>query len=392
MCKGYISISLRALACLVLALTSLASAQQEPGTIITYAGGGPNNVPAVDANLAYPQGLAVDSAGNTYIAAYNQFRIFKVDPAGQLTVFAGTGGSPISLVGLEGRPAIGSHFGRPSGVALDTAGNVFIADFGFSSILRVDAATGVMTRVAGSGCSSLLGEGGLAIYSCIGDPSAVAVDRNGNLFISDQANHRIRRVDAATGILTTVAGSSNRDWGIPGGFGGDGGLATNASLSAPFGVAIDAAGNLLIADTVNGRIRRVDAVTGMITTIAGTGPAPYGQPSFGGDDGPATSGRFDFPIAVALDGSGNILVSDFRNNRVRRIDPSGILSTFAGNGQGTFAGDGDLATKASLYYPWRIALDRADNLFIADLANFRVRRVDALSGIITTVAGDGTDG
>ena len=204
----------------------------------------------------------------------------------------------------------------------------------------------------------------------------------GDLFIADQNNSRIRRVDAATGIITTVAGN-----GVSG-YGGDGGPATSASLYQPTGVAVDAAGNVFITDRGNNRVRKVDAATGVITTVAGTGTNGYS-----GDGGPATGADLAYPTAVAVDAAGDLFIVDLGNSRIRRVDAAtGIITTVAGNGMQAYGGDGGPATGASLNYPLDVAVDAAGNVFIADYVNHRVRRVDAATGVIATVAGTGVAG
>src|SRR5204862_317026 len=200
------------------------------------------------------------------------------------------------------------------------------------------------------------------------------LDAGGNLYIADLGNERIRKVAAATGIITTVAGN-----GVFG-FAGDGGAATSASLSGPVGVAVDAGGNLYIADNWNNRIRKVAAATGIITTMAGNG-----NPTFAGDGGAATSASVYVPTGVALDASGNLYIADYGNQRVRKVDAaSGIITTVAGNGSPAFAGDGGAATSASLNSPVSVALDASGNLYVADQGNHRIRKVAAATGIITT--------
>ena len=217
------------------------------------------------------------------------------------------------------------------------------------------------------------GDSGPAVEARLYAPKGVAVDAAGNLYIADVGNHRIRRVDPS-GIITTIAGIGER------GFAGDGGPAIEARLYAPKGVAVDAAGNLYIADTRNQRIRRVDP-SGIITTIAGTG-----ERSFAGDDGPAVEARLDHPFGVAVDAAGNLYIADTFNQRIRRVDPSGTISTFAGTGIFGFSGDGGPAVEARLDNPTGVAVDAAGNLYIADQQNHRIRRVDP-SGTITTFAG-----
>src|SRR5438876_70388 len=228
-------------------------------------------------------------------------------------------------------------------------------------VLAVPALSQTINTVAGGGA----GDGGAATDASLNQPRGVALDASGNLYIADQSNLRIRKVDAAAGIITTVAGN-----GSPA-FAGDGGAATSASLNEPSGVAVDASGNVYIADQSNHRIRKVDAATGIITTVAGNG-----SPAFAGDGGAATSASLNNPDGVAVDASGNVYIADQSNHRIRRVPAAtGIITTVAGNGSPAFAGDGGAATSASLNYPDRVALDASGNLYIADQNNHRIRKV-----------------
>ena len=267
-------------------------------------------------------------------------------------------------------------------MAVDASGNLFIADTNNHSIRRVDAATEVITTVAGTGTQGFSGDGGPATSASLSFPVDVAVDASGNLFIAETGNHRIRRVDAATEVITTVAGTSTP------GFSGDGGPATSSSLANPRGVAVDAFSNLFIADRGNGRIRRVDGVTGVITTVAGTS-----TPGFSGDGGPATSAKLS-PSGVAVDAVGSLYIVS-GNHRIRRVDgATEVITTVAGTGGffGGFSGDGGPATSASLSSPAGVVVDAMGSLYIADSGNHRIRRVDADTEVITTVAGSGTPG
>ena len=317
--------------------------------------------------------MAVDGAGNLFIADTGNHRIRRVDPTGTITTVTGTGEYGFSG---DGGPADQAQLDFPSGVAVDGAGNLFIADYGNHRIRRVDRA-GTITTVAGTGRRGFSGDGGPADQAWLYSPHGVAVDGAGNLFIADQYNHRIRRVDP-TGTITTVAGTGECC------FGGDGGPADQAQLNDPDGVAVDGAGNLFIADTDNHRIRRVDP-TGTITTVAGTG-----RPGFSGDGGPADQALLRYPSGVAVDGAGNLFIADTSNGRIRRVDPAGTITTVAGGGEGAigFIGDGGPADQARLGFTFGVAVDGAGNLFIADTGNHRIRKVDP-AGTITTVAGTG---
>ncbi len=207
----------------------------------------------------------------------------------------------------------------PTAVAVDRAGNLYIADFGNARILKMAAATGLVTTVAGTGIDGFSGDGGAATSAAMAFPRGVAVDEAGNVYIADSNNSRIRKVTVATGVITTVAGTGARA------FSGDGGPATRAALSSPTGVAVDGAGNLYIADYHNSRIRKV-AATGVITTVAGTG-----RWGFSGDGGPATSAALASPWGVAMDGAGNLYIADHHNSRIRLVTaPTGLITTVAG--------------------------------------------------------------
>ena len=345
-------------------------------TITTIAGTGEigfsgDGGPATAARLDYPYGVALDGAGNLYIAdrrwLYNN-RIRKVDSTGTITTVAGTGEFGFSG---DGGPATEAQLNRPSGVALDGAGNVYISDDYSQRIRRVDS-TGTITTIAGTGEIGFSGDGGPATAARLDNPHDVAVDGAGNLYIADTYNYRIRKVDS-TGTITTIAGTGER------GFSGDGGPAVEAQLSLPYGVAVDGAGNLYIADIWNHRIRKVDS-TGAITTVAGTG-----ELSFSGDGGPATEAQLYYPLGVAVDGAGNLYIADTYNERIRRVDSTGTITTIAGTGERGFSGDGGPATAARLAFPRGVALDGAGNLYIADRLNHRIRKLTPMNGPVALV-------
>jgi sugar lactone lactonase YvrE len=267
-------------------------------------------------------------------------------------------------------------------VVLDASGNMYISGDASHTVRKVTVSTGIITTIAGNGTSGNTGDGGPATSAELSYPMGLAFDASGNLYIADFYNMNIRKVDATTGIIATVAGNGTT------GFSGDGGPATAAEFYYPFGIATDSDDNIYISDLKNSRIRKVTASTGIITTIAGNGTA-----RFSGDGGPATSAEINFPQIIVLDNSNNIYIADQENNRVRLIDAStGIITTIAGNGTGGFSGDGGPATAAELNFPTGLAFDKAGNLYIGDQNNKRVRKITKSTGFITTVAGNGTSG
>ena len=343
---------MRPLTATILVLAFSCSAFGQTYTINTFAGGAlPVNIPGTSASLYGPNSVAVDNAGNLYFG--DEDNVMRLDVStGMMTLVAGNA--------------------YPTGVTLDAAGNLYIADYGSSRIRKVS--NGVITTVAGNGTQGYSGDNGPATSAALFFPSGIAVDAAGNLYIADTYNHRIRKV--SNGVITTVAGNGT------GGYSGDGGPATSAELKFPQGVTVDASGNLYIADLANYRIRKVS--NGVIITVAGNGT--YG---YSGDNGPATSAQLNFPDGVAMDVPGNLYIADGRNNRIREVS-NGVIATVAGTGTGDYSGDGGPATSAKLYDPVGVAVDAAGNLYIADLANYRIRKVS--NGVITTVAGNGTPG
>ena len=330
--------------------------------------------PAVQAQLDFPYGVAADGAGNVYIADSGNHRIRKVDATGTITTFAGSAGFRGGGLSGDGGPAVQAHLSYPSGVAADGAGNVYIADSTNHRIRKVDP-SGVITTIAGNGPSggsgSYGGDGGPAVDAQLSFPFGVVVDSAGNLYIADAGNRRIRKIDS-TGTITTIAGTGEF------GFSGNGGPAVEAEISNPYGVAVDGAGNLYIADYGNHRIRKVD-VMGMITTFAGiTGLVRRRRErGFGGDGGPAVAALLNSPAGVAVDRAGNLYIADQFNNRIRKVDTSGTITTIAGNGpsgdHGSYGGDGGPAVDAQLYFPHDVTVDGAGNFFIADSSNHRIR-------------------
>lgn len=337
------------------------------GNIATIAGDGTtafsgDGGPATAAGLNHPRTLVLDSSGNLYISDVDNLRIRRVTPAGIISTVAGNG-----LPGSsgDGGPAVNASLSSMLGLALDNAGNLYIADAGNRRVRKVTPA-GIISTIAGTGVQGFSGDGGPATSAQLNTPASVLFSA-GNLYISDSSNQRIRRI-SSDGTITTVAGN-----GVTG-FSGDGGPATGAALAFPLGMAMDSIGNLYFADGNNNRVRRISPA-GVITTVVGNGVG-----HFAGDQGPAISASLDVPEDVAFDSAGNLFIADAGNNRVRKVDNSGIISTLAGVGDNGFSGDGGPATEAMLNFPWGLTTDAAGSVYIADRVNSRVRVV---SGSLT---------
>ena len=407
--------------------------------ISTIAGGAapPTPLPATKASVGDPTRVAADAAGNVYFSSLHA--VFKVDTSGTMTRFAGNGRPGNSG---DGGQAIAAQLMFPMGIAVDAAGNIFVADRD-ANVVRKIAAAGIIQTVAGTGAAGNQGDGGPATAAQLNAPFAVAVDAAGSLYIADTNNLAIRKV-SPDGTISTYAGNGSR------GFGGDGGPAANASFNGPEGVAVDQNGNLYIADTFNGRIRRV-AKDGTITTAAGVGTTGI----YSGDNGPPASAGLSLPPDVAVDARGNLYIADFGNSKIRmvanaiittvagrsnapptvdgveainarlegptgvavdaggnfyfveagigsgtglargdnkvwKVSTGGLISTFAGNGLVNFGGDNGAAGAAQLNTPTGVAIDGGGNVLIADSQNHRVRKV--AGGGIATVAGTGAAG
>jgi len=308
---------------------------------------------------------AWDAAGNGGSAklavVFNTDRIARTLAGNQVADFGGDGG-----------PGIAARLWAPEGIALDAAGNLYVADTGNHRVRKITR-DGRISTVAGNGLLGASGDGGLATEASLNSPRGVAVDAAGNLFISDTGNHRIRKVTTA-GVINTVAGVGTE------GFSGDGGPATNARLNNPYGLATDAAGNLYFADWGNHRVRKIAASNGAISSVVGGG---FG---FGGDGAAATAARLSFPRDVKLDAAGNLYIADTANARIRKVTTAGIISTFAGNGQVGQGVDDVPAINSPLASPFGLAFDQSGNLFFTDSGNSIVRKIGA-DGIITTIIG-----
>ena len=283
--------------------------------------------------------------------------------------------------GSDAVTATNSPLLSPAGVTADSAGDVIFAEVGNSRV-RIVTSNGIINTLAGVVGGGFGGDGATATNALLSSPSAVTFDTSGNLYIADTWNNRIRKVDT-NGIIITIAGTNG------GAFGGDGGPAVLAHLYSPTGVAADNFGNLFIADSNNNRIRKVDT-NGIITTVAGTN-SPGGLPGFAGDGGPAVSALIYSPNGLAVDGFGNLYISDYGNWRIRKVDQNGIITTVAGTGISGYSGDFGAATNANISRPEGVAVDAYGDVFIADYYNYRIRMVD-INGTISTVAGNGSSG
>ncbi len=281
----------------------------------------------------------------------------------------------------DGVPATQAPIFLPGGVVLDGAGNLYLSDTLNNRVRRVDAKTGLISTIAGTGIAGFSGDGGPGTQALVSSPGGLAVDGLGALYIADTGNHAIRRIDPVTGIITTVAGQLGQQ-----GYTGDGAAATSARLTSPEGVSFDLAANLIVTDTGNNVVRQVDAATGLIHTIVGTGVAGYN-----GDGQQATSAQLQTPWTATVGLDGSLYVSDRDNHRIRQVSATGVIATVAGTGSQDFTGDGGPATQAALNEPSAVVLDPAGDLFIADTGNNRIRMVSAANSQIATIAGTGDE-
>jgi sugar lactone lactonase YvrE len=336
--------------------------------------------------LVLPSAIVFDAQGNLYFAETGNHVIREFSVAGVLTTIAGNGAQGFAG---DGGQAAAAELDSPAGLAMDGAGNLYIADSHNHRVRKVANATGVITTIAGTGAAGFSGDGGSATTARLDLPTALAVDAAGNVYVADTDNHRVRRIAAGTGVIATIAGN-----GVEG-FAGDSGAAVAASIDSPNGLAMDAAGDLFIADTHNGRVREVSAATGVISTIAGSGAVGGNVQTFGGDGAAATAAGLALPRGLTVDAAGNLYIADSANHRIRRISTSGTIGTIAGEGTQAFAGDGGPAVAASLDSPRSVAISPGGLVTLADSGNQRVRQIDALPAPgpdIHTIAGVGATG
>jgi sugar lactone lactonase YvrE len=343
-----------------LALSIIFSSRLDAQIIKTVAGNGTSAFSgdggaATAASISITGGVYVDASGNMYVTDQTNERVRKVDLLGNISTIAGSGTAGFSG---DGGHATAARISHPSDVVVDAAGKVYFSDLNNNRIRMVSG--GAITTVAGNGAGAYTGDGGPASAAALDNPCGLCMDASGKIYIATR--YAIRIFNTATGIITTCAGN-----GTPG-FSGDGGPATNAQFNGVNFFAMDAANNLYISDNGNHRIRKV-STSGTITTIAGSASGP----GFSGDGGPATNAQLNNPAGAAVDASGNVYIADAINYRIRKIDASGIIRTIAGTGAASYSGDGGAATAAALDYPQDFAFDINHNLVFDDIQNFRIR-------------------
>lgn len=336
--------------------------------ISTFAGNGVNGYtgdggPATQAGLPFPFSICFDPAGNLYVTCYNSIR--KIDKqTGTITRFAGNG--DYTTTG-DGGPAIIASLMSAGAVCSDKAGTIYIADYTHNRIRKVDP-SGTITTIAGNGTAGFSGDGGPSVNAVLNTPWSLATDAAGNLYFSDGKNYRIRKIDVATGIITTVAGTGVEDYS------GDGGPALSATIAAISGLYVHKNGDIYLAEahqTYSGHVRKIDATTGIITTVAGSGNKGYT-----GDGVPALQTNLFSATGVVLDNDNNIYVATHEDGRIRKVDAAtGIISTFAGTGFNGFNGESGPATTTRLNQPRGLVFDSEGNLFVADYYNLRVRKI-----------------
>jgi gliding motility-associated-like protein len=327
--------------------------------------------PAASAQLCDPQSACTDNAGNVYVADLDNHVVWKINSSNIISIFAGTG-----LLGSsgDGGPAGDAKIGYPYGVCSDDAGNIYITDQYNQTVRKVDI-NGNISTIAGNGTFGYSGDGGPAINAQLYAPCGICADKSGNIFLAEFGNQVIRKI-SSTGIISTVAGIGML------GYSGDGGLATDAMLNSPTGVSVDNDGNIYIADMGNSRIRKVDGL-GIITNFAGN------DIGYSGDGGPATLSKLKYPYFVYADSNGNVYISDTGNGVLRMVTSDGTISTVAGNGQLGYSGDGGTATSAQLFSPGGICIDNGGNIYIADAGSHVVRKIgNCLTALVSLQPSD----
>jgi DNA-binding beta-propeller fold protein YncE len=337
--------------------------------INTFAGNGSfgysgDGGPATEAMLNGPQNICIDNRGNAYVIDLGNAVIRKVDTrTGRILTVAGNG--TMGFSGDEG-PATSASFAYPFHATTDEVGNLYISDLANNRIRKVDARTGIIHTIAGTGIKGFDGDGKAALATNITEPFGITIDRSGNLIFVDEDGLRLRKLNTRTGIITTIAGSSAR------GFAGDGGPASQALFDFIWNIAVDKqSGDIYVTDANNHRVRRIDNRTGIITSFAGNG-----IDGNSGLEGPATQASLSKPTAVAVDATGNVFIADEALSQVYMVEKrSGILHRIAGLGYNGFSGDGGLAIQALLSHPNSLSLDERGQLYICDAFNNRIRKI-----------------
>ena len=337
------------------------------GIVSTFAGSG--SAGAVDgtgatASFNSPNGLAVDASSNIYVTDFNNFKIRKITSTGIVSTFAGSG----AIGAIDGTAGVAS-FNYIFGATVDASSNVYIADAGNNKIRKITS-TGVVSTFAGS--NSIGAIDGTGVSASFKTPNGLAVDASGNIYVADQGNNKIRKI-TPTGLVSTFAGSGT--------LGAIDGTGTTASFNIPSGLAVDLSGNLYIADAGNNKIRKITP-TGVVSTFAGSG-------SYGADNGTGIAASFNQPIGVAIDASGNVYIAEQGNHKIRKITPTGLVSTFAGSGtQGAIDATG---IAASFNYPNGVGIDASGNIYVTDAGNNKIRKITP-TGVVSTLAGSGSNG
>jgi sugar lactone lactonase YvrE len=341
----------------------------KPKTSTSYGGTGSGKDTISGDTIAsfnQPTGIAVDAAGNIYVSDYGDNLIRKISTTGIVSTIAGNGNQG-SLNGLD----TASSFNGPTALALDAAGNIYVADDN-NNMVRKIGTNGMVSTYAGSDSTGLIN--GPAANSALFGPTGVTVDGSGNVYIADAGNNIIRMVNTSD-VVSTYAGSTNEA--------STNGPLLSASFNNPTGLAVDGHGNIFVADMLNGMIREINASTGMVTTLAGSGDTTASV------NGTGTAASFYFPNSLAVDASDNIYVTEYATNLIRKVDSTGVVTTFAGSGA---AGQADsTGTLASFNGPSGIAVDKKGNLYVADTYNNVIRKITP-AGVVSTIAGSGIAG
>lgn len=341
-----------------------------PGT----PGSSGNNGPAIDALFASPLGIAADKNGNIYVGDWFNWNIRKINNNGVVSVFAGNGMGGFSG---DGGIALNAQLNLVYDIDVDMFGNIYLIDYGNSRVRKINTG-GIIVTVAGNGLPgdplvNGVGDGGPATQAPLYSPLAMTIDENGNIYVVESSKNMIRKINNS-GIISTCAGKGF----LYHGYSGDGGPAVDARLHLPVDIAVDKNGNLFIAELGNHIIRKID-VNGIISTFAGTGVAGYS-----GDGGPATSALLYRPFGVAVDTAGNVYIAEDSNHVIRKVDPGGIISTIAGRGVKGYSGDGGPARQALLTIPQRLAVDDSGHIYLTDWVNHTVRKISSCVNVIAS--------